>query len=35
MSKFLLITKINLLRLFSLTKNNNSKLKSERRKKTR
>ena len=34
MSKFLLITKINLLRLFDLTKNNNSKFKSERRKKS-
>ena len=34
MNKFLLITKINLLQTFSLTKNNNSKFKSERRKKS-
>ena len=34
MSKFLLITKINLLRLFNSTINNNFKYKSERRKKT-
>ena len=34
MSKFLLITKINILQTFNLTKNNDSKYKSERRKKT-
>lgn len=34
MSKFLLITKINLLSIFNSTKNNNSKYKSERRKKS-
>ena len=34
MSKFLLITKINLLRLFNSTRSNNSKYKSERRKKS-
>ena len=34
MSKFLLITKINLLRLFNSTKNNSSKFKSERRKRS-
>ena len=34
MNKFLLITKINLLRMFHSTKNNSSKYKSERRKKS-
>lgn len=34
MSKFFLITKINLLRLFNSTRNNNSKFKSERKKKS-
>ena len=34
MNKFLLLTKINLLQTFSLTKNNTSKFKSERRKKS-
>ena len=34
MSKFFLITKINLLRLFNSTRNNSSKFKSERKKKS-
>ena len=34
MSKFLQITKINILQTFNLSRNNNSKYKSERRKKT-